>query len=566
MKNVFIAVGGSGAKVAEALVRLLGIGFPTHKDEKGTWTSAGQSLQIWRVDPDGSSGAAASLQACVDQYNALQQHLGSDTGDVGSRWAMDIAPKVRHLNPLELPSAGIGDNQAPTLRGILDSNYSSTQGQINSSAAILSSFYEAKDLDVEIDRGFYQKPFIGAAVMATYAESLQDTNSPGGKACNLAAFNNNTTNFFLCGSLHGGTGACGVPVMGRYLNSQKQSNSDWRVGACLLTPYSRPPQPPFRPLPEGHTLSDYDLQNLLRANAEHPAFKELGTTEQREKLARQILDGFFADPDAMEQRARQGLAYYRDHAADYFDELYIVGKPEPDTLTTWSNGGSSQRNPMNSAEVVAALAALNFFAQAGTGDKDSYVIGTTPGQVAAGAMNLHNLPTYQVAGQDVEAEKVFLATAAATFLLLNAIPWSKSVGTWGKECPGLHEHYDGNDLRKNEDLNRYTNAAALLDTFVTSSLDKTQTVGWNGEDAAALRAYFIRDATLQANLLNSVQKKLMSSEPKGLLPLGDSALKVTTFDFNKFCQLEKGFTRGDYLRHVWSQLFERCKDKNQFAK
>src|ERR1700716_2734858 len=99
MKNVFIAVGGSGVKVAEALVRLLGIGFPTHKDKQGTLTSAGKSLEIWRVDPDASSGAAKSLQDCVDQYNALQVQLGSDVGGVASRWAMDIAPKVSHLNP-----------------------------------------------------------------------------------------------------------------------------------------------------------------------------------------------------------------------------------------------------------------------------------------------------------------------------------------------------------------------------------------------------------------------------------------------------------------------------------
>jgi hypothetical protein len=589
MKNVFIAVGGSGAKVAEALVRLLGVGFPTHRDEHGTWTSAGRSLQIWRVDPDGSSGAAASLQQCVDQYNALQQKLGGDGNDGGSRWAMEIAPRVRHMNPLELPSVGFGDNHAPTLRGILDSNYSSARGRVNSSDAILSSFYEAKDLDVEIDRGFYQKPFIGAAVMAAYAESLQDTNSPGGKACNLAAFNNNETNFFLCGSLHGGTGACGVPVMGRYLNSQKQQNDEWRIGACLLTPYSRPPQPPFRPLPEGHTISERDLANLLRVHAEHPAFKELGTDEQKEKLARQILDGFFADPEATEQRARQGLAYYRDHAADYFDELYIVGKPEPDTLTLWSNGGSSQRNPPNSAETVAALAALNFFSQAKTGDEDSYIIGTTPGNLAAGAMRLRNLPSYKVAEADVEAEKVFLATAAATFLLLNAIPWGKAVGSWGKECPALHAHYDGNDQQKNEDLNHFTNAAVLLASFALATLDRSQTVGWDGDDAAELLPYFASPQLLrraqamkdeaaalqpylatspkvQDAILKSVQKSLMSSEAKDILRLGESALKLTTFDFNKMCTLDKGFTRGEYLRHMWSHMFARCRDRNQFAR
>jgi hypothetical protein len=75
MKNVFVAVGGSGAKVAEALVRLLAVGFPTRRDGS-TYTSAGDSLQIWRVDPDRSSGAAVALQQCIKEYVELQKYLG----------------------------------------------------------------------------------------------------------------------------------------------------------------------------------------------------------------------------------------------------------------------------------------------------------------------------------------------------------------------------------------------------------------------------------------------------------------------------------------------------------
>ena len=70
MRNVFIAVGGSGTKVAEALVRLLAIGFPTRK-ENGILTSSGDSLQIWRLDPDRNSGAAVSLGNYLKDYEKL---------------------------------------------------------------------------------------------------------------------------------------------------------------------------------------------------------------------------------------------------------------------------------------------------------------------------------------------------------------------------------------------------------------------------------------------------------------------------------------------------------------
>ena len=74
MRNVFIAVGGSGTKVAEALVRLLAIGFPTRK-ENGILTSAGDSLQIWRLDPDLNSGAAISPGNSLKEYEELQSLL-----------------------------------------------------------------------------------------------------------------------------------------------------------------------------------------------------------------------------------------------------------------------------------------------------------------------------------------------------------------------------------------------------------------------------------------------------------------------------------------------------------
>ena len=49
MKHVFIAIGGSGTKVAEALVRLLAIGFPTRNDN-GILTSARDKLEICITD------------------------------------------------------------------------------------------------------------------------------------------------------------------------------------------------------------------------------------------------------------------------------------------------------------------------------------------------------------------------------------------------------------------------------------------------------------------------------------------------------------------------------------
>src|SRR5688572_5595400 len=104
MHDVFIAVGGSGTKVAEMLVRLLGVGFPTSATD-GLLTSADDTLEIWCVDPDRSSASLASLKKTVKDYVDLQALLAdpktaSDQGK--SAWSMTLDPTVRHLDPLQL--------------------------------------------------------------------------------------------------------------------------------------------------------------------------------------------------------------------------------------------------------------------------------------------------------------------------------------------------------------------------------------------------------------------------------------------------------------------------------
>jgi hypothetical protein len=560
MKNVFIAVGGSGAKVAEALVRLLAVGFPTHADG-GLVTSAGDSLQIWRVDPDRSSGAAVALQQCIREYVELQKYLGDGTAPPGvasSRWAIDLDTRVRYLDPLQLPRAAENDNEIKTLRGVLDSQY----GGKRPSAPLLAPFYEPKDLDVVVDRGFYQKPFIGAAVMAIFADSLNDETTPCGKEASLTAFNNNQANFFLCGSLHGGTGACGVPVMGRFLGERKKRYPDWgwRVGGCLLAPYCVPPQPPFKALREGETLEERAVDSMLERFGDEPAFAEL-TLEEKRELVKQILLGFYAEPEDMEARARQGLSYYKDHSADYFDGLYLVGKPEPDKLRVWSNGGQSQNNPLNSAEVVAALAALDFFSGAGSPAPHSYTIGASGGGLDSQHIALRDLPKYRVGptGQEIDPEKVFLATAVAHHLLVQQIPWADRAKAWNS-IEGLRALYADDEVRKESDRAAYFEAARLITASTQRLLDPQTTLGWSGEDARQLWNFLSPDPRAVRDVGGRMAKKFMSKEPKGAQTLGQSQLKVSTFEFGEWSPPGDQFSRGEYLRHVWSHLFEKAQD------
>ncbi|HEV7398394.1 MAG TPA: hypothetical protein VGN86_17915 [Pyrinomonadaceae bacterium] len=258
----------------------------------------------------------------------------------------------------------------------------------------------------------------------------------------------------------------------------------------------------------------------------------------------------------MEARARQGLAYYRDHSADYFDELYLAGKPEPDKLKVWSNGGESQSNPLNSAEVVAALGALNFFSRAGTGNPESYVIPTSTSELNSEKMALRDLPRYSAGQEDVDPERVFLATAAMHHLLTKQIPWEIPAKGWPKEIDRLRKVYQDNENRKVEDWKRFSGAAAVLSKFLMTSVDPDphHTIGWSGEDAARLWPFLADDANSVKEITAKTAKRLMSREAKGELELGNSSMRVSTFEFGEWCPESADFTRGEYLRLVWSNL------------
>lgn len=559
MKHVFIAVGGSGTKVAEALVRLLAVGFPTHKDSSGALTSAGDKLEIWRVDPDRSSGAVEDLKACLQEYAALQASLEDGQGGssvASSRWAMDVETNVRDLDPLELPQADNADNEIKTLRGVLDSRYK----EMKSFAPMLTPFYETKDLDVEVNRGFYQKPFIGAAIMSVFARSLEDDSTPAGKKAGLTAFSNTPTNFYLCGSLHGGTGACGVPVMAQFFNKRKTENPGWgwRVGGCLLAPFVKPPMPPFGSLQENQILEDVDIDSYVERHGKEPAFYGM-TDEEKRELVKQILLGFYADPEDMEARARQGLNYYKDHSADFFDELYLVGKPHPNQLKTWSNGGKSQKNPLNSADFVAALAALNFFSQANTGDRNSYIIGSSLTDIPQENMQFRHLPQYKVQGEAIKAEKVILATALTNFLIMRQMPWDK-VHESAKDFD-LAAYYDARPTRKDADKASFEEALRMIAGSLLTLVrphDEQIPTGWAADVKQEIWRYFSPDQNIINEIQEKMSKRFMSKEAKGENTLGETSAKFTTFDYGKWCPPGDQFTRGEYIRHVWQEIYRRC--------
>jgi len=560
MENVFIAVGGSGTKVAEALVRLLAIGFPTRyqgNDANRVLTSAGETLRIWRVDPDSNSGASTELDRIVMKYRDLQANLED-------HWSMIIS-EVSHLDPLILPKRGEGDNIVKSLKGVLDSPIPGKK----SSKPFLDLFFEEKDLEIQVDRGFYQKPFIGSAVMSLFVDSLLDPSSNASQKCGFKTLEGENVRFFLCGSLHGGTGACGVPVLGDFLKRRrddKQAGGKWLLGACLLGPYHSPPALPFSLPKDREELTGDDIKTFIKENEKHPAFQTL-TDQSREELARQILQGFFADPDAMPKRASHSLSYYRDTIAKYFDQLFVIGKETSDTYSNqespqrWSNGGLSQNNPLNSAEVVAALSALGFFAESPVerAAEEVYTLACSTEKLEVKNVKLGDLPMYKVKDQLIDPERVFLASAMARHFIMHQLPWESKGSGWPSEY-SLRKVYEQDEGRKIDDKEKFDQASGLFIDIMKTTVGPQSSLGWSPDVPRDLFQLLATDSKGVERVEEKLKKpgwRLWGEKPDRNL-LGGVELDENAFELAKW-QPTGTFNRGDYWRCVWENIYRIAK-------
>lgn len=131
----------------------------------------------------------------------------------------------------------------------------------------------------------------------------------------------------------------------------------------------------------------------------------------------------------------------------------------------------------------------------------------------------------------------------------------------------MRDVYQDNENRKVADWNKFNEAANLIAKFLDTTIDPSpeHTVGWSGEDVAKLRPYLSRDTHSLKEITAKTAKKFASKEAKGELELGSSSIRVSTFEFGEWCPDTADFTRGEYLRLVWSQLYARAQKRTRAA-
>lgn len=297
MSYYVIGIGGTGAKCVESFMHLCAAGLmPDNK-----------SLFALFVDPDGSNGSLKRAELLLQNYHDCQQ-LKLGATDLFKTSLRIANPDV--WSPLQ---------DKPQR---LDQFFHYDTLHQSAAAHLFDVLYSRKEKETSLEYGFRGHPSIGAAVLAAAVKlgaeepwaSLRDQ-------IGLDVGSGEVAKVMLFGSIFGGTGAAGVPTIGRLVSNEftPQLRGDrFRLGSVLMLPYFS-----FEPVKDERMRAD--AENFLLST-------------------------------------QTALKYYH-HQDDLkvCNAVYLLGNETLKPMRSSSIGGQQQENEPHLLEMYAALAGVHFF-------------------------------------------------------------------------------------------------------------------------------------------------------------------------------------------------------------
>ena len=242
-----IGIGGTGAKCVEAIVQLAAVGLFTE-----------QPLRILFVDADETNGNLERARISLNTYQKCYKLL------LGEK---QQCPWMKTpIESLDLWSPFGNQSTNKNLGSFF--NYNSLKQNYQALGNLFEVLYTKEERDATLDVGFRGRPAIGSAIMSQVdGDSLEQghwgtmlkqiqADVGGGKSAKI----------FLCGSIFGGTGASGLPTIGRILaNKLRTLNVHERVkiGCLFVLPYFG-----FAPSPNEDPDGVYAQSELFLLNTE----------------------------------------------------------------------------------------------------------------------------------------------------------------------------------------------------------------------------------------------------------------------------------------------------------
>jgi hypothetical protein len=302
MSLYIIGIGGTGAKCIESIIQLAAIGLFTN-----------EPIKLLFIDADESNG---NLERALTSLSIYQ------------RCSKLVEGEKQQCSWMQTPIAAF-DVWSPFNEKSINKNLGSFFGYNNlkqnyqTLGNLFDVLYTQEEREVELDVGFRGRPAIGSAIMSQVDLDTLDKEPWRTIISQIQADvgAGKPVKIFLCGSIFGGTGASGLPTIGKLIaNKLKKVNIRDRVkiGCLFILPYFN-----FSPPAGEDPKAVYAQSDLFLLNTE------------------------------------AALRYYESQAQEIFDIVYLLGN-QNSTQVQFSIGKKTQRNQSHFLELYAATAARQF--------------------------------------------------------------------------------------------------------------------------------------------------------------------------------------------------------------
>ena len=296
-----IGIGGTGAKCVEAVTQIAALGLFTDKE-----------IRVLFIDADETNGNLERARNSLSLYQRCYKLMSGDKQQID--W---LKTPIESFD-LWSPFGNISTNK--TLASFF--NYNTLKQNNEDLGNLFDVLYTKDEREADLDVGFRGRPAIGSAVMSRV--DLDDLDQePWGRLIaqiKAEAGSGNSSKILLCGSMFGGTGASGLPTIGRVISNKLRKENvreGVKIGCLFVLPYFG-----FSPTPGNNT------------------------------------DQIYAHADQFLLNTEAALRYYVNQAKQ-FDTVYLLGN-QNFSQYKFSIGKRTQRNEPHFIELYAAFAARHF--------------------------------------------------------------------------------------------------------------------------------------------------------------------------------------------------------------
>ncbi len=305
-KLYFFAIGGTGARILRALTHLMASGL----------TLGDFTLVPVVIDADQNNGDTRRALNALNLYRRIREGYASEVPQGGDFFATEV------MRPGEaLGTHGGSVHELSEFRLALQEvhtqsfkDYIRLSAMSPESQAMARLLFSEADLGSDMEVGFEGRPHMGTVVLNQLPQSAYYRNF----AQNFGA----NDRIFIAGSIFGGTGAAGLPIL---VKNIREANLNGSVAANLRN----------APIGALVALPYYGLQDAKT--------------------------GLGIDGHKFRTMAKAALSYYEKNLIKNgsINSLYTIGD-DPHAQYPNEKGGDKQTNPAHFVELASALALADF--------------------------------------------------------------------------------------------------------------------------------------------------------------------------------------------------------------